>query len=273
MRELAIIILQHNTPEHVERNLMALQAANLPQDTEIIVVNNGGHGANERIAAASYSNLQVKFFETANDGFPKGNNFGLAQTEGKYYAFINPDIIVRPDTIEQMLNYLKSNTKVGIVAPQLIYPDGQLQDSFRTFPRLPDLFIKRIPWLRKLFPKRMFNYLMWGKNVEQSEAIDWAVGAFIIVTSDCMQAIGKHDDSYFLFMSDVVICRDAWERGFEVHYVAEAKATHNDKRVSDGSFLDYFRKKTIRIHVKDAIKYFWHYLFKSLPAGSPSGKK
>lgn len=271
MLDLSIIILQHNTPDHVERNLRALKAAELPQKTEIIIVDNGGKGANVKIPQDAWQGLDVQFFETPNDGFPKGNNFGLSKArEAKFYAFVNPDIIVRKDTVKILLDHLRENPKVGLVAPQLIYPDGTIQDSYRTFPRLPDLFIKRIAWLRRSFPERMRSYLMWDKDPEVTEPIDWAVGAFVIVTKEVMDKLEKHDDRYFLFMSDVVICRDVWEQGYEVHYVAQAKATHNDKRVSDGTPVDFFKKKIIRIHVTDALRYFTHYFFKRLPEEAPS---
>jgi N-acetylglucosaminyl-diphospho-decaprenol L-rhamnosyltransferase len=271
MRELSIIILQHNTPEHVTRNLEALQKADLPPNTEIIVVNNGGKNANDKVPKEAYVNLDVKFFDTPNDGFPAGNNFGLKQTEARYYAFINPDIVVQPDTMVKLLDYLKRNPKVGIVSPQLRYRDGTVQDNYRVFPRILDLIIKRIPFLRKRFPQRMRSYLMWDRDPGTSQAVDWVTGAFIIVTKPCMDALGKHDDDrFFLFMSDVAICREAWNKGFEVHIVGQVECLHNDERLSSGGIKDVFRKRIIRLHIKDSISYFWHYKFAKIPADAPS---
>lgn len=270
MRELSIIILQHNTPGDVEKNLKAIRDAWLPEGTEVIVVNNGGNGANNKIAKDACKGLDVKFFDTPNDGFPKGNNFGLSKTEAKYYAFVNPDIVVNEDTFKVLLEYMKANKEVGIVSPRLVYPNGTVQDNYRTFPRFVDLIIKRTGWLRKMFPERMRTYLMWDMDTNRNQALDWVTGAFVIVSEKCMKAIEKHDDYYFLFMSDVVLCRDAWEKGFEVHYVGETWALHDDDRVSAGGFKDIFKKVVLRIHIKDSIKYFWKYLWKRLPKDAPS---
>jgi GT2 family glycosyltransferase len=274
MRELSIIILQHNTPKFVEENLAALKTAELPKDTEVIIVNNGGNHANQKIDQNSYNGLNIKFFETPNDGFPAGNNFGLSQTKANYYAFVNPDIVVQPDTLKKLLDYMKQNPKVGIVSPQLIYADGSMQDNYRVFPRILDLIIKRIPFLRKIFTNRMRKYLMWDRDPHNNEAVDWVTGAFTLVSSDCMQAIKKHDDDhYFLFMSDVVLCREAYKQGFETHIVGSVKCLHNDERVSSGGLKDVFKKKIIRLHIKDAVCYFWHYKFEKLPPNSPSNTK
>jgi GT2 family glycosyltransferase len=272
MRQLSIIILQHNTPEFVEQNLLALKSAELPESTEIIVVNNGGKSANQQIPATSYTGLTVKFFDTPNHGFPAGNNFGASQTKAKYYAFINPDIVVNPETFSYLLNYMDSNPKVGICSPQLVYKDGTIQDNYRVYPRILDLIIKRIPFLLKRFPNRMRNYLMWNRDPHKNEAVDWVTGAFTLVSQNCLEAINGHDQRYFLFMSDVVLCREAYYKGFETHIVGATKCLHNDTRVSSGGIKDILKKKIIRLHIADAIKYFWHYKFRKLPSNCPSIK-
>ena len=270
MRKLSIIILQHNTPGHVTRNLQGLKKATLPPDTEIIVVNNGGNNANEKIEKSAYSGLNIQFFDTPNDGFPAGNNFGLSKTKAQNYAFINPDIIVRPETITKLLQYLEKNPQVGIVSPQLRYADRTVQDNYRVFPSYRFNY-QTYAILTSSFFTAHESYLMWDRDPGTNQAVDWVTGAFIIVTGECMKAIGKHDDDhYFLFMSDVVICRDAWERGFETHIVGEVECFHNDARVSSGGIKDVFKKKIIRLHIKDSISYFWHYKFKKTPELAPS---
>jgi N-acetylglucosaminyl-diphospho-decaprenol L-rhamnosyltransferase len=274
MRELAIIILQHNTPGFVEDNLKALSKADLPENTEIIIINNGGNDANDKIDPKAYKGLKIKFFETPNDGFPAGNNFGMSKTESKYYAFINPDIVVNSDTFAKLLEYMATNPQAGIVSPQLIYKDGTVQDNYRVFPRIFDLIIKRIPRLHKLFKKRLSKYLMWDRDPNANQAVDWVTGAFTIVSSNCLEAIKKHDDeNYFLFMSDVALCREAYKKGFETHIVGEVKCLHNDTRVSSGGLLDVVKKRIIRIHIADAISYFWNYKFEKLPKNCPSRRQ
>lgn len=272
MRTLSIIILHHNAPEQTERCLQSLKNALLPEKTEIIIVNNGGHEANKGISQKSHKSLDVKFFDIPNSGYAQGNNFGLHHCSGKYLAFINPDIVVERNTIAVLLDYLNAHPNVGIAAPKLVYPDGSIQDNYRNFPRLIDLIIKRTKFLRKIFLKRMRHYLMWNKNPNTNEAVDWVTGAFQIIKRDCLNAIGAHDERYFLFMSDVSLCRTAWERGYEVHYVGDAKAAHNDERLSSGGFFILLRKKVLRIHLLDALKYYLYNFSRRMPKTIPSLK-
>jgi GT2 family glycosyltransferase len=273
MRQLSIIILHYNTPDFVNANLSSLNESELPHNTEVIVVNNGGHDANKNLQKLNFNNFKIKFFDIDNRGFPAGNNFGLAQTEAEHYAFINPDIEVQKNTFSLLLDYLKANKQVGIVSPQLKYPDGSIQDNYRVFPRILDLIIKRIPLLRKIFIKRMSRYLLWDRDPNANEPVDWVTGAFTIITNNCMQAIEKHDEkNFFLFMSDVALCREAYKKGFETHIVGSASCLHNDKRASDGGILQVFKSKTLQIHIIDAFRYFWYYKFEKLPSNAPSMK-
>lgn len=270
MNKLAIVILHYNTAEDVSKNLETLSKAWLPEKTEIVVVNNGGHKANDKIPKHLYENLNVRFFDIPNNGYPQGNNFGVSKTNAEYINILNPDIFVDPDTYEILFDYMKKHKNVGIVSPRLIYKNGKIQDNYRIFPRALDLIIKRTPFLRKRNINRMKKYLMWEKDPEKNETVDWVTGAFQIITRECWDAVGPNAERYFLFMSDVEICRDAWDKGFEVHFVGKAKALHNESRLSEGHFMDVFKKKTVRIHIKDAIKYFIKYFGKKLPKNCPS---
>jgi len=270
---LGIVILQYNTPEEVTKNFQAFKKAELPRKTHFVVVNNGGNNANKKIDKNSYENFNVEFIDIPNKGFPQGNNVGISKLNAKYIAMVNPDIEVNEKTIRTLINYLEKHSKVGIVSPRLIYPNGQTQDNFRVFPRTADLVIKRIKFLRKMFTGRMRRYLMWDKDPSKNEPVDWVTGAFQVVTRECWEAVGPNSEDYFLFMSDLELCRLAWEKDFEVHYVGEARAKHNESRLSGGGIIDIFKKKIMRVHIKDAIIYFKKFFGKKIPPKSPSAQK
>lgn len=270
--ELSIIILHHGSPKEVTANLQALKAAQLPKQTEVLVVNNGSKNANAKIPFDANPAFDLRYFEIENAGYPQGNNFGLRVARGKFLCILNPDVRVKKNTFKVLLDYMKAHPRVGIAAPRLRYPDNSIQDNYRTFPRIFDLIIKRT-FLRKIFKYRMRKYLMWDKDSYKSEPVDWLTGAFQLFTRKAWEALKPNDERYFLFMSDVDICRKAWEKGFQVHFVGETEAFHNEGRLSSGGVLAFFTKRTMRIHVWDALKYYRLNLFKRLPKGCPSSRR
>lgn len=267
--DLSIVILHHGSPKEVTANLQALRKAILPKKTEVFVVNNGYKNANSEIPFDKNFAFDLHYFEIENGGYPQGNNFGLRQAKGKFLCILNPDVRVNKETFQVLLDYMKAHPRVGIAAPRLRYPDGTVQDNYRTFPRPFDLFIKRT-FLRKIFTNRMRKYLMWDKDPYKSEAVDWLTGALQLFTRKSWEALKPNDEGYFLFMSDVDICRKAWEKGFEVHFVGETEAKHDEGRLSSGGVMAFFTKRTMRIHVMDALRYYARNLFRPIPKRSPS---
>lgn len=240
--------------------LQSLQEAALPEATEVLVVNNGFVGANAKVPFSSDGSIgpvldfDLKYFEIPNKGYSQGVNFGMEQAKGEFLCILT-DVAVEPETFEVLLNYFATVPKVGIVAPRLRFIDGRIQDNYRVFPHWFDLLVKRTP-LRRFFKRRMRKYLMWDKDPHVSEPVDWLTGAMQVLTRECWEAIGPSDERFFLFMSDVDLCQTAWEKGFEVHYVGETQGWHDEARLSGGGLMDVFRKKVVRIHIKDALKYY-----------------
>lgn len=269
--DLSIVILHHNAPDEVTANLQALSHAWLPTRTEVFVINNGERGANAFIPYERNLKFDLRFFEIRNEGYPQGNNVGLRLARGKFLCILNPDIQVKHDTFKVLLDYLTKHPKVGMVAPRLRFPDGRVQDNYRVFPRPFDLLVKRT-FLRRFFLERMRHYLMWDKNPLVSEPVDWLTGAFQVMTRKAWESVKPNDERFFLFMSDVDVCRQLWKKDFEVHFVGGTEAAHREGRLSGGGVLDFFRKRTLRVHVLDAARYYLKYLFRSLPAKSPSGR-
>lgn len=270
--DLSIIILHYGSPKEVTANLQKLRKAWLPERTEVLVINNGRRGANAEIPMDPNPDFDLRYFEIPNKGYPQGNNYGFKQAKGKFLCILNPDIEVEKATFRVLIQYMKDHSEVGIVGPRLVYPDGVVQDNYRVFPRPVDLVIKRT-FLRKIFRWRMKKYLMWEKDTEKSEAVDWLTGAFQLFKRKSWDEIGPNNELYFLFMSDVDICRVAWSRGWEVHFVGETHALHNDERLSAGGITDLLKSKIMRIHVWDAAKYYWRWRNEKFPENAPSCRK
>ena len=263
--KLSIVILQTNKPALVTACLAALSKARLPADTETIVLNNGGNDANAKVDPASYAALaNVSFVELPSPGgYVEGNNRGYERATGEYVLTLNPDITVHEDTVEKLLSYMERHPDVGFAAPRLVYPDGHEQDSARPFPSLLE-----IAWRRLFKPDvpRASTLVFRG----EAEEADWITGAAFLLSRKCLDATGGHDERYYLFMSDIDLCRAAWKHGMRVVQLRDASAIHNDVRLSGGGLFTMLKKKTGRWHIKDATKYFVRNLFRSAPAGSPS---
>jgi N-acetylglucosaminyl-diphospho-decaprenol L-rhamnosyltransferase len=225
---------------------------------EIIIVDN--HSQDDSIGIlrnrfGSHANVRIVENER-NRGFGRGNEAGIRIATGTYLLIINPDVTLPPDGLERMVRAMEADPTIGMLGPQLCFQDGTIRRSFRPFPRPLDVFIKRTP-LRYIFRKRLSHFL--GEHIDASvtQDVDWLAGGCVLMQMDVYRSMGGFDPRFFLFFEDTDLCRRLWNAGKRVVYFPEVKAQDGKKRLSEGGILSIFTKKTVRIHLVSAMRYFW----------------
>jgi N-acetylglucosaminyl-diphospho-decaprenol L-rhamnosyltransferase len=267
--KLSIIILFTFDKEVIYvKNLLKWILSNKPNcNFNVLIVSNGNEKKFKELKEIYKDEKLFKFFlNNKNLGYARGHKIALTNSDAEYFLIMNPDVELFKGNIDIMLAHMDKNKEIGILAPELIFEDGRVQDVYRRFPSVLDFLIKRT-FLKKLpvFKQRLFKYLMHDKNPELIDEVDWVVGACNLVRREMFDKIGGFDERYFLFMQDTDLCRQMWLNKYKVVYFPKAKGTHYQERLSAGGILDIFRKKTVRTHIVSALKYFWKYKFEKVP--------
>ena len=92
---LDVVIVTHNSAEHLDRVLGAL-----PDDVDVVVVDNASSDASADIAER-YGATTVR--GTVNAGFAAGCNRGAALGAAKRILFLNPDAVIEADALERLV--------------------------------------------------------------------------------------------------------------------------------------------------------------------------
>ena len=261
------IIVTYNSQRHIRACLSSLLAALHGLQAEVWVIDNAStDGTCAAVAeVAATAGLPIRLLRNErNLGFTRATNQGLARASGRYLLLLNPDVEVPRDGITTLLGYLEREPKVGMVAPQLRFPDGRVQPSCRRFPRRRDLCFE-LSGLSRLFPKSpLLNGWKMGDfdHLSQRE-VDQPQGAFLLARREAVAAVGLLDERFQMFFSDVDWCRRFWEHGWRVVFVPKVHAIHHKgasvyaHRVpallaSHRDFARYFRKYPSRWPLVDA---------------------
>lgn len=252
------IVLNYRTPKQTWRCVEALLQQTIADRMEILVIDNhSGDDSVGYLRNRARGQSSVRVLETAdNIGYGQGNNAGIRQAQGELLLIINPDNTLEPTGAERMATVMQEQPDIGVLSPQLVHEDGSIRDSSRSFPSLFDVLIKRT-FLRRLFPKRLGRYLRQSDNPSNVQDVDWVVGACMMIRRTVYEDIGGFDPRFFLFFEDTDLCRRCHQAGYRVVHYPLAKATDRKWRLSEGGFLTLFTKKTARIHLLSAVKYFW----------------
>jgi len=249
-------VLNYRSPRDTVRCIRSLKKQTVIREMEILLVDNKSDDESIGFFRAQFDNdPQVRIIENRqNFGFALGNNLAAINVKGEFLLIMNPDNILPPDALEKMVKVLKSRPDIGIVGPGLIYPDGTLRPSARRFPSMMDLINKR------LFPAKWQKNYVYEMNKfakEEVVTVDWLVGACLMLRTRLFRDLGGFDERYFLFFEDIDLCRRIKNLGLEVAYLPQIKVSDRKARLSGSNLLSLITKKTTRIHLTSAVKYFW----------------
>lgn len=184
-------------------------------------------------------------FNAENNGFAYGMNRGLEVANGDFLIISNPDVVIEKGLLS-MVDFMSRNDFVGACAPQIVDEGGEVQDSFRNYLSLPRFLCRQ--FYRIVFKKDVGL----NSNVDDCKirTIDWACGAFFMVSRDIYEMTHGLDESYFLYVEDLDWCTRIRKLGYEIVYFPEAKVVYRGSRTARRS------SKFARIFMESAIIYW-----------------
>jgi GT2 family glycosyltransferase len=87
-----------------------------------------------------------------NVGSARAVNQALRASRGQYAVVLNPDVVLQPSAMSQLMHFMASHPDAGLAGPRLFDADGRVQGSARRDPSAwTGLFGKAAP-LTRLFP-------------------------------------------------------------------------------------------------------------------------
>lgn len=177
---------------------------------------------------------QVKIIQNSTPkGFGENNNIGALASVGQYLAIINPDVCLQHGSLDALYAFMEGNREVGIAVPHLLNKDLTHQYSIRGF-ITPKILVNRILSRGKdsTDNKAVAEYLCKDINTDETQAVNWAVGAALFVSRETYSRLAGFDKDYFLYMEDEDLCLRSWQMGKAVVYVPMARMVHNHLRAS-----------------------------------------
>lgn len=265
--ELSIIITSYKNPELLKVCIDSIKKNVEKVNYEIIVADSATEEKTTLMMDGDYP--EIKFIASKeNIGFSGTVNNGLSVAQGEYIFILNGDTIVKKDTVEKLLEYIKNSPSTGIAAPQLLNFNETYQPStFRFY--TPLTIVYRRTFLGKLgfAKKHLNNFLMKDFDHQSEREVDWVMGSALMTSRQAVEKVGKMDDQFKLYFEDTDWCRRFWEHGYKVIYFPEAQIYHYHGRgsASKGVLRSLISNKLTWIHIASAVKYFIKYFGRPIP--------
>jgi len=261
-RQLSVLIVTYNSATTIRECIQSIFSTGGELDLEVIVVDN--HSQDETVeilheAAHTYPDLVLKL-NRSNRGYAVGNNQALEMSHGRHVLILNPDTVVLEGVLQGLLIELEKHSEIGVVAPQLQFPDGRLQKTCRRFPTHKDV-IYNVFGLASLYPAsaRFNGWKMGDFDHRSRKEVEQPAGAALLVRGDLLRTLNGFDENFPMFFNDVDLCKRIKDHGFSIWYIPELVMHHlggvsvKQARLkmtlsSHVSFFRYFEKHFTRMH-------------------------
>ena len=225
--DLSVVVLSYNTRDLLEQALRSVMDASAGLAVEIIVADNASSDGSAEMVATKF--CQVRLIRSSqNLGFAAGNNLALRQVEGRYVMLLNPDTIVRRDTLRCLVAFLDAHPEAGAAGCKVLNPDGTLQlECRRGFPTPMAAFCK-MSGISRLFPRnpRLAAYNLTYLDPEQVNEVDALSGSCMVVRKTTMDQVGFLDEDYFMYGEDLDWCYRIRQAGWKIFYTPDTEIIH-----------------------------------------------
>ena len=229
MSAVSVVIVNWNAGSALGACLASLAAsepANGP--LEVFVVDNGSTDGSQ--AAAREASPPVTLIQNPdNRGFAHAANQALRVARGGLALLLNPDVVLAPATLRQLVTFMNDHPDVAVAGPQILNADGSRQGSARRAPSPWTGLFGRSSLLTRVFPDNPWSRRelpgLFHAGDEPLE-VDWVAGACFMVRRSACGEVGLMDDRFFLFWEDADWCLRFRQAGWKVCYVPTASAVH-----------------------------------------------
>ncbi len=219
--ELSIILVNWNGADCIGRCLASLPQAAGRLRYETMVVDNASEDGSVTLLRHDFPHVTV-IENSENIGFGRAAQQALAMTRGEFVAVLNPDLILEPRSLAQLVDLLRSRPRAAWTGPRVVGPGGQARsgpmplggmlEPLRWFP-----LISRVPARLAARPRR--RPCRCGK----------LQGACMVFRTSLLRQAGGMPTSTFLYGEEQLLGTRFRQLGYEIWYDPWATVTHEGR--------------------------------------------
>ena len=212
----AVLVVNHNSGEFLDRCLAAL-AAQTRRPDRIVVVDNGSADGSADGVEERFPDVELVYLGT-NEGFARANNLAVEWVEGcEWVALLNPDAFPDPDWLENLLKAAASNPRYACFATRLVDDPMERLDGTGDF-----YHVSGWAW------QRGHGQHVGGEEADprMPEEVFAPCAAAALYRRDVFQEVGGFDESYFCYFEDIDLAFRLRLAGHRCLYVPAAVAVH-----------------------------------------------
>src|SRR5207302_2270034 len=209
---LSILLVSYNSRRHLGDCLESI-ARFAPPGTEVIMADNSSTDDSVEFVARDYGLVRI-VRNGQNLGFSAANNVAGKGATGRFVLLLNTDtVLIEP--IAPAIQWLDEHPEYGVLTVNMLNGERVSSACTGKFPS---------PLRLILFRSMLTAPEQFGKDYAYD--VDWVQGSFLLIRGEQWRALGGLDESYFMYVDDVDLCRRAHDRGMKCAYLPHIRYIH-----------------------------------------------
>lgn len=216
-----VVVVNHNTRDDLLACLDSLEESGAD---EVVAVDSGSRdGSLEAVASAHPG---VRRVGLRNVGFGNAANAGVAATSTDVVIVANADTVFEAGAARRLADFLGGHPDVGAAGPKVVFPDGRLQLSARSFPDIPTAIGHALLGIVRPENRWTRRYRLTDWDHESQRDVDWLSGCCVALRRQAFDDVAGFDPAYFMFVEDVDLCWRLGQAGWRVVFTPVATVQH-----------------------------------------------
>ena len=180
----------------------------LPKDFHKLIIENSSDKELKKELEQNYDKTEVVL--SKNIGMGAGNNLGIIKSSTQYVYVLNPDVVLKNDTILNINNSISELKNFAILSP---LSDNPLYPNYRT------------------------NF---GEKIkdgsETISSVDEIDGYSMIINKDYFDDNIFFDEKFFMYLENVDLCLRAKKKGGKLYIITNSKVHHLGAKAVDNKY-------------------------------------
>ena len=221
MPKTAVVILNYNTADYLQRFLPGLIASCKGLDAQVVVADNASQDGSVALMQERFPEVPLILLDK-NYGFTGGYNRALARIEADYFVLINSDIEVPDGWLKPLVEWMEARPDCGACGPKLL--SYAQRDTFEYAGAAGGLLDRYgYPFCRG----RILQKVEKDHGQYDSPAnVLWCSGACLLVRASLWKELGGLDERFFAHMEEIDLCWRMQLRGWKVTLVPQSYVWH-----------------------------------------------
>ena len=216
----SVVVVTYNSERLIAACLESLAQQDYPS-LEVQIIDNASRDDTVAVIEGSEHEFSITR-NTTNTGFAAAHNQGIRLSRGRYYLALNPDVVVEPDFVSELVRAAAAEPAVGSVSGKLLRPRHARERVL-----IDSAGIYMTPSSRHL--DRGSGVADRGQY-ERPQFVFGASGAAALYRRDMLEEVAidgeSFDEDFFAYREDADLAWRAQLLGWKSLYTPYAVATH-----------------------------------------------